>query len=257
MNIETYIPSPVLSPYIRRYRIIESSEERVNRILPDTSFTLALLFRGQVNYIKGGSSVRLPFPVISGLQKTARLINYINHSATVIIQFKETGPAAFFKLPLHELFEQSVSLGHFIPQTKISVIEEQLAEAQNNRQRITLVERFLLSLLAPGPSDAMVEAAVRSIYAAKGFLKVKELASHFCLSQDAFEKRFRKTAGTSPKQFSSIVRMKSVIGSMRQKQPLTDITFDNGFFDQPHFNKEFRLFTGQTPTEFLRSIPLW
>jgi AraC-like DNA-binding protein len=103
----------------------------------------------------------------------------------------------------------------------------------------------------------MVEAAVRNIYAAKGFLKVKELASHFCLSQDAFEKRFRKTAGTSPKQFSSIVRMKSVIGSMRQKQPLTDITFDNGFFDQPHFNKEFRLFTGQTPTEFLRSIPLW
>jgi len=257
MNVETYIPSPILSPYIRRYRIIESSEERVNRILPDTSFTLALLFRGQVNYIKGGPPEQLPFPVISGLQKTARLINYVNHSATVIIQFKETGPAAFFKLPLHELFEQSVSLGHFIPQTKISVIEEQLAEAQNNRQRITLVERFLLSLLAPGPSDAMVEAAVRSIYAAKGFLKVNELASHFCLSQDAFEKRFRKTAGTSPKQFSSIVRMKSVIGSMRQKQPLTDITFDNGFFDQPHFNKEFLLFTGQTPTEFLRSAPLW
>ncbi len=257
MNVETYIPSPVLSPYIRRYRIIESSEERVNRILPDTSFTLALRFRGQVNYIKGGPPVRLPFSVISGLQKTARLINYVNHSATVIIQFKETGPAAFFKLPLHELFEQSVSLGHFFPQTKISVIEEQLAEAQNNRQRITLVERFLISLLSPGPSDAMVEAAVRNIYAAKGFLKVKELASHFCLSQDAFEKRFRKIAGTSPKQFSTIVRMKSVIGSMRQKQPLTDITFDNGFFDQPHFNKEFRLFTGQTPTEFLRSIPLW
>jgi AraC-like DNA-binding protein len=257
MNVETYIPSEILRPYIRKYMVIETADGRINRILPDTSFALAFRLKGQVNYLHGGSPEQLPFSVISGLRKTPRLVNYIENSATVIIHFKETGPAAFFKVPMYELFEQSISLEYFIPQTQISILEEELFEAQNNRQRIAVVERFLLSQFQPPTSDRLIDEALRNIYAAKGSLKIKELVRHLYVGQDAFEKRFRKATGTTPKQFSSIVRMKAVIGSIRQNHALADVTFGNGFFDQPHFNKEFRLFTGQTPTDFIKSAPLW
>ena len=257
MNVETYIPSEILRPYIRKYMVIETADERINRILPDTSFALAFRLKGQVNYLHGGSPDQLPFSVISGLRKTPRMVKYIENSATVIIHFKETGPAAFFKVPLYELFEQSISLEYLIPSTGITNIEEQLSEAQNNRQRIAVIEHFLLSRFQPHVPDRLIGEALRNIYAAKGSLKIKALADHLYISHDAFEKRFRKATGTTPKQFSSIVRMKAVVESVRQNHTLADVTFGNGFFDQPHFNKEFRLFTGQTPTNFIKSAPAW
>ena len=87
---------------------------------------------------------------------------------------------------------------------------------------------------------------------AKGIIKIKDLADTLYISQDAFEKRFRRVVGTSPKQFSSILRMRSITNIRQQKHTLTKIAFDAGYFDQPHFNKDFRLFTGQTPTDFFK-----
>ncbi len=88
-------------------------------------------------------------------------------------------------------------------------------------------------------------------------MNVNQLADELCISQDAFEKRFRKVVGCSPKHFSSIVRLKNLISQPQSKQSFTEIAFDNGYFDQAHFNKNFKLFTGQNPTDFFKSPPLW
>jgi len=257
MKPEAHIPTGLLRPFIRTYLIIESKEELVNRVLPDTSLAIAFKIKGQVNYITSNTSNGLPSSVISGLRKSVRLINYLKDTATIIVLFKETGAAAFFKEPLHELFEESVSLNNFIRQQKILRIEEQLAETQNNHQRIAIIEQFLLSKLYDRKPDRLISAAVHKIYAAKGIIKIKELAGALYISHDAFEKRFRKVVGSSPKQFSSIVRMKSVVNQEQQTGMLTDIALNAGYFDQPHFNKEFKLFTGQTPTDFFKSPSFW
>lgn len=248
MNIDTHTPTELLKPFIKTYLIIESQDELVNRVLPDTSLAIAFRYKGQVNYITDSSRNGLPVSVVSGLRKSVRLINYTKNTGNILVIFKEAGATAFFKEPLHELFEESVPLDNFIPQ--VSIIEEQLAEAQDNNQRITIVEQFLLS-------KKLIAAAIQKIHSAKGIIKIKELADTLYISQDAFEKRFRKIAGTSPKQFSSVVRMKSIINQRPQNQTLTEIAFDAGYFDQAHFNKDFKLFTGQTPTDFFKSPPSW
>lgn len=257
MNIDDHIPTELLRPFVKTYRIIESQDELINRVLPDTSLTLAFRYKGQVNYLADSTIQHLPNTVISGLRTSARLINYLKDTATIIVLFKETGATAFFKEPLYELFTESVSLDNFISRQKISVVEDQLAEASNNSQRIAIIEHFLLSILYNPKQDSLIANAIQKIHATKGIIKMKELAGGFYLSQDAFEKRFRKTIGTSPKQFSSIVRMKSIINQKQSIRSLTDIAFDAGYFDQPHFNKDFKRFTGLTPTDFFNSPSLW
>ena len=77
-----------------------------------------------------------------------KLINYLKDTATFIVLFKvQSWNKAFFKEQMHELFEDTVSLDNFINQEQISFIEEQLAEAENNHQRVAMVDRFLLSNL--------------------------------------------------------------------------------------------------------------
>ena len=257
MSFSTYIPTEILKPFINKYLIIESEDELVNRILPDTSLTVVFRFQGEVKYVNKDEVSKLPGSVISGLRKSVRLINYLKGSAALIIRFKETGARAFFKQPLHELFEQSVSLDNFIQKEKIAGIEGRLAEAKNNDHRIAIIEELLLSIIYDIHDDKLISTAVQKIHNTKGNIKIKELADTLYVSHDAFEKRFRKTVGTTPKQFSSIIRMKAVIQNMQQKQTFTDIAYDAGFFDQPHFNKEFKLFTGQPPADFFKSPSFW
>jgi AraC-like DNA-binding protein len=257
MKIIDFIPTEQLKPFVKTYRIIESEDELTNRVLPSTSLAIAFRCKGEVNYIQENRHDKLPLSTISGIRKSVLLINYAKDTATLVVQFKETGAKAFFKEPLHELFEESVSLDNFIPRQKIAIIEELLAEAKTNNQKIAIIEQFLLSRLHNYKPDDLISAAINIIQSKKGIVKIKELADALFISQDAFEKRFRKTIGSSPKQFCYVVRIKSIIDHKQKNQTLIDLAFDAGYFDQPHFNKDFKLFTGQTPTEFFNFPSFW
>lgn len=257
MIFNEYIPSELLRPFIKAYRIIESKNEITNRVLPNTSLAIAFRYKGQNSYLIDNKRDILPAFTFSGLRKSVRLINYSPNTSTFIVLFKENGASSFFKEPLYELFEESVSLDNFITSSKISILEERLSEAVANSHRIAIVDQFLLSILRYPKSDVLIAAALAKIHSTKGNARIKELANTFFLSQDAFEKRFRKTVGTTPKAFSSIVRMNSIIRNIRNHQPMLNIAFDGGYYDQPHFNNEFKLFTGQTPTDFFKSASFW
>ncbi len=257
--MERHIPAKALSPFIKTYLIIDCPDEQVNRVLPDTSLVMVFRYKGQVMY-RTNDILRndLPVSLVTGLRKSGRLVNYSKDSANILVMFKAAGAAAFFKEPLNELFEDSVSLSNFAGYRQMAAIEEQLAAAANNAQRIALVERFLLSrLYYHYQPDALIAAAMEKIQQAKGVIRIKELAGALYISQDAFEKRFRRVVGASPKQFSYIVRMRSILSSGLKKQTLAGLAFDAGYYDQPHFNKDFKLFTGQTPGDFLNSPLHW
>ena len=255
MNINSYIPTELLRPFILTYIIVESQEELVNKVLPDTSLVLSFRYKGRVSYMTDTMKNDLPSASVSGLRKSLRLFNYSKDTGNFLILFKEGGAAAFFKIPLHRLFDENVSLDNFIGHQNLSIIEEQLAEANNNTQRKDLIEQFLLSELYNTNGDRLILAALQKIHLTKGTIKIKDLANELYISQDALEKRFRRIVGTSPKQFSSIVRMRSMTDHRLQKQTFTGIALDAGYFDQPHFNKDFKLFTGQTPTDFFKGPP--
>jgi AraC-like DNA-binding protein len=139
----------------------------------------------------------------------------------------------------------------------VNAIEEELATAGNDNQRILIVERFLLSELKKTTTDLLVSEAIQKIKLSKGDIKIKDLLTELPVSRDAFEKRFRKITGTSPKHFSVIIRIKNLIGNYSETISLTEAAYSAGYFDQAHFIKDFRSFTGQTPHDFFKTPPLW
>jgi len=253
MRINALIPTELLRPFILTYVIIDSPEEGVNKVLPDTSLVMSFHYKGRVSCVADNADINLPSSSISGLRKSLRSFHYSKDTGNILVLFKEAGAAAFFKNPLHHLFNETLSLDQFISRLDLAIIEEQIAEAKTDAQKIDRIEFFLLAALYDHKPDKLISAALQKIHFAKGVIKIKELADALYISQDAFEKRFRRAVGTSPKQFSSIVLMKSITSRGHLKQRLSDIAFDAGYCDQPHFNKDFRLFTGQTPSDFYKS----
>ena len=254
--MEIFLPSETLSPFVRRYRILETFDGSVNRVFPDTALVMAFRFNGQVRNVTNGVQNLPPF-ILSGLRKSVRLFNYSKNSGNILVEFREGGASAFIKEPLNDLFDTTISLDNFRGYKTLDVIEESLAKAATPVQKINLIEGFLLSKLMNPKPDKVTLLALEKIQLAKGVVQIKKLADSLCTSQDAFEKRFRRNVGISPKQFAYIIRMKSVIKNGLGKQPFTQTALDAGYYDQAHFNKDFKLFTGQCPTEFLKSPRFW
>lgn len=253
MHIKEYKPIASLQPYIRSFMIIESDYAVQNQVLPDTAVVMAFRLRGTV--MDSGHMI-LSATVLSGLRKTSRSLTYSPDTANLLIVFREDGAAAFLKTPLHELFGDAVPLDNFIHRQQLDDIMEQLAAAPGNDARIDIIQRFLLTAVRKEKPDLLVQEAIRHIRTAEGNLRIKELPGDLHISQDAFEKRFRKVTGATPKQFASIVRLRSLIRRADGKT-LTSLAYHAGYFDQAHFIKDFKSFTGKTPGEFYRSAIYW
>ncbi|OQP65680.1 helix-turn-helix transcriptional regulator [Niastella populi] len=256
--MEQFLPSPVLQPYIKCFRFIESEHGMVNRILPDTSIIIAFRLRGNVSYSENGLTREFPQTTISGIRDCSRIVDYEQGASNLLVVFNEGGAAAFFREPMHELGSISISLDHLIARSKVNAIEEELAAAGNNNQRIFIIERFLLSELKRKEPDHLVREAIQQIKLLKGDIKIKELLTSLPISRDPFEKRFRKITGTTPKHFAAIVRLKNMIENYSGAVSLTEAAYSAGYYDQAHFIKDFRSFTGQTPHDFFKTpqIPM-
>ncbi|MFX1704726.1 helix-turn-helix domain-containing protein [Chitinophaga sp. CC14] len=253
MNMESYLPSAILSPYVSAYLIIESKDGMENRVMPDTAVVMSFRFGGKV--MTGDAD--LPVTALAGLRRTSRLLHYAPGTGNVLVKFREGGATAFFKTPLHELFDTHESLDQLVQHHKIREVEERLYEAKNNLQRIAIVEQFLIAALSSRQPDLLIRNAVQQIKTAAGDVKIKSLAADLYISQDAFEKRFRRSVGTTPKQFSAIVRLRHLLDHFPEADSLTEAAYDAGYYDQAHFIKDFRAFTGQTPQAFFQQATWW
>src|SRR5690606_6372835 len=98
--------------------------------------------------------------------------------------------------------------------------------------------------------DDIVENAIRQIQLSKGSVKINKLIEPYPLSRDPFDKRFRRVTGTSPKQFATIVRLRNLVAQYPSTHNLTDLAYTAGYFDQAHFIKDFKTYTGLTPSEY-------
>lgn len=248
-----YVPCDALKPFIKSFAVSENEYEQEYKIIPDTSIVLGFQYKGRLSYINDSKEEVLSSTGISGLSDHYKVFRNTAGIGTVLVFFKEAGAAHFFKQPLHELFRESISLDNFMLRSELLILEEQLCEAQTDVLRIEVVEKFLLSRIERSSPDEMVLTALALIHKSKGTIRITDLMKALNISQSPLEKRFRKAVGTSPKKFASIVRMKHAIHQLAHANSLVELSYELGFYDQAHFIKEFKTFTGQTPENYFSS----
>jgi AraC-like DNA-binding protein len=252
MRFDKYIPTERLTPYIKHFVVSEDVLEHQYKVFPSSGLVIGFQYKGQLSTIKNQAVHRLSTAGITGMSDGYKVFRNSANIGTVLVFFTEIGFTHFTSHPTNDLFNQSISLDHIFNKNDIAQIEERLALAHSDKQRIQAVEKFLLSQLKDIQTDKLIAEAVKLIYHSRGTIRIKELNEKLAISQSPFEKRFRKVVGTTPKKFASIVRFNTVLDNLKGTKSLTEICYENGFFDQAHFTKEFRQFTGESPENFKR-----
>lgn len=258
MILRRYSPTALLQPFIKAYLVLDANANSTNRVIPDTSMTLAFRYKGAVMHAIGQRNDLLPFASISGLRKSFRLITYAPGSGTILVKFKEEGASMFFREPLYEFMNESVALECLSGYADIASIEARLSGLVTEEEKIDLIERYLLSKISHGNRcDVLIHSALQKIHSTNGTISIGELIDFLCISKDPFEKRFRRIVGMPAKQFSSIIKLRGIIDKGLANHTFAQAAWDAGYYDQAHFNKAFSAFTGQTPTEFFSDPAGW
>lgn len=254
MKFDKYFPTERLKPYIKYFVVSENELESEYKVFPSSGLVIGFQYKGKLSSIKDKTEYKLTSAGITGISDGFKVFKASAGIGTILVFFTEIGFTHFASHPANELFNLSLSLDYIFEKNKVREVEEKLAMARTGKQRVNMVEQFLLSLLQDLETDKLIVEAVKLIYQTKGTIRIKELTEKLFISQSPFEKRFRKVVGTTAKKFASIVRFNSVLDDLNKTKTLAEISYENNFFDQAHFIKDFKQFTGDTPENFKRFL---
>jgi AraC-like DNA-binding protein len=196
----------------------------------------------------------------SGLQPRSHLFGqsttYVNlffgTLDLIIIVFQPIGAKAFFRMPMNQLIGQSIAIDE-LSDPHIMELEERLMNINDNEACVHFIEEFLLKRLFKLDEYNYNRLASVVKLVNCGENNVSSLADAACLSQKQFKRIFAEYIGLNPKEFLQISRF-SKAAHLLQIQPLiglNELAYECGFYDRSHLIKDFKTFSGYTPTEFV------
>jgi len=164
------------------------------------------------------------------------------------------GARRFFGMPMGELTSRVVELEDLMGPCAAE-LAERLAGASDWAARLDLFERAIARrVLAAPPVAPELEWAWARLLESDGSLPVGSLAAELGWSRRHLTARVREELGMPPKAIARILRFERAVERLRAGDDLAALALEAGYYDQAHFNRDFRAFTGTTPTAYLPSV---
>lgn len=256
MNYQTFEPNQDLTTLVKCYWTLESPKEETPQkqtIVPDGCMEMIFhygdLYR---QYTENGNSIIQPKCFIIGQLTRPLEIEPTGKTGIFSVRFQPQGFLPFATVPIKEMENTAVSLEKLFGKDG-QEIEQKILTANSTLERIKLIEAFLLNRLTGIETvDRIVKSTVETILTANGQLSVDELSKQTNINRRQLERKFSSTIGLSPKQLSKAIRLQATLKMLLNKKftSLTALAYQGEYYDQAHFIKDFKEFTGLTPKEF-------
>lgn len=257
MNYQEYKPSKSLETYVKCYYTLEYQE---GCVLEDKAFATGCM---EVMFTLHGSRWQ------------TKSNDKVNDTALIglwgqVLQplsFKVTGPSVVFGIRFFP-YSSSFLLKEDIDQFNNGVIDlagvlgnpvtelyTKLQEATGPQQQIEWVESYLIHKLKSHQKAIEKIDLVRQVMSElthKDFFDtIDKVASRYGITARYLQRVFVQYTGLTPKLFTRINRFQNSLVLIGKKDlSLTAVAHECGYFDQSHFIREFKSFTGFSPSEF-------
>ena len=157
------------------------------------------------------------------------------------------GARRLLGMPMGELTRRVVELEDLIG-AGARELAERLAEAPDWSARFALLERAIAERVLEAPPVAPeLEWAWRRLHDS---VSIGGLADELGWSRRRLAATVDRELGMSPKPLARLLRFERAVERLRAGAGLVDVALDSGYYDQAHFNRDFREFAGVTPTRY-------
>lgn len=259
MQYQKFRPNDILSPFVECYFTWESNASLNKELViesPPSGFCSIVINSGSPYFLQNKKYEKLAVPrqFVSGQSIYSYKLFLSGEIKIAGIVFKPAALSTFWALDSFEFTEERVDLFKVLPQDYVREYVEQIGNASAAVDKVKLMEEFLLyhyNLHKPEPD--YIDRAANTIVEECGMLHVKDLLQESCMSRRTFERRFFQKVGLSPKYYARIRRIGYIcslfVGKKKVNWP--QLFYEAEFYDQAHFIKDFKEFTGRTPQQYL------
>ncbi len=256
MEILNLNPHPVLSQLISNYTFIDDNSLLRSITLRGTASGNTQLYffynpveLHMIRIHNGDTYSGIYNSLITGQFTGPTMINANSRVKGFIVDFTPVGIMNLFNISGIELYETFYEVNEVLGRDFI-LLQEQVKEQKiiSNRKKV-LDDFFLAKFIEQGLSYSCtrLNPVVQQIMQNKGCVDLSMLRSMAGISKRYFEKQFRELVGTTPSTLKRIMRVNQAIGLIHQNLNHFDIIAALNYYDQAHFIKEVKWFTGITP----------
>jgi AraC-like DNA-binding protein len=250
-------PAVALRRYVSRYTAWFDCGTRLvrRRHLPSGLIPLIINFDADVRICRGSSAEWTRHRTFTaGLHDVFTTSESAGPNLGVQIDLTALGARLLYGRPLEDFANRIVD-GDDTLGTGCRVLSSKLFDAPTWAARFDLLDLELESRMAAAkPLDARIEWAWDMLTRTSGRARIHNVRRGTGLSERHFAASFRREFGLSPKTFASVLRFGRVaqLLSRGSVASLTEVALACGYFDQPHFNRDFKRFAGVTPAAAVR-----
>lgn len=251
-------PDPRLQPWVLCYFLVEpdpttaleDSDQTEQLLLPDGHAEIVFnLGNGYDRWQMGHSGTR-------DLMRNSYLIGgrsesvFTRNRGPVHLAGVKLDPRLLRRLirnPLSEFSDGILSLRD-LNDTALLGLEDAVACAGSAASVQLLFDDFFLRAIANTPlHDPLIDRLVRDIRTQRGSISIMNWSCDHGIDARRLERCFGDAVGMTPKRYARVIRFKH---SYQQflAQPRASSMYLDGYYDQSHFNKEFKHFLGVAPT---------
>ncbi len=256
MNYNTISPNTDLSAFVKCYWSLDAPKEinpEKQRIVPDGCMEMIFHYGDLYKqYLDDGSYIIQPKSFVFGQITQPLDIEPTGETGIFAIRFHPEGFTPFTNISIAEMENRAVPLQELFSQDGLH-LEKAIFNAFSNEERVKIIESFLLNRLITSETvDNIAKSCVELIVQLNGLLSVDELSEQIKINRRQLERKFSSTIGLSPKQLSKIIRLQTALKMLTNKQfsNLTSVAYESDYYDQAHFIKDFKEFTGMSPKKF-------
>jgi AraC-like DNA-binding protein len=259
-GMATAAPHPALRKHVRRY--IGWWENRTTplyrRELPTAEVPLIISFGAPIRLFdvadRAHSTELGSFA--TGAYDSHVIVEANGSQGGMQIDFTILGMRLFLGRPLADLTNRGVALEDVFG-TEGRRVTMELHDAGTWQARFDLLDREIGRRIAAARMPASeVLCTWKRIVESSGLVTIGALVDETGWSQKHLISQFREHIGLAPKTFARVMRFGRAVARLRRREhtSLTELALDCGYYDQSHFDRDFRTFAGVTPTDLLRTL---
>jgi len=226
---------------------VENSEPIVHEVFPDGCISL-LYYRNKT------ADADMLF--ISGLSLETRKTKIFAGDTYWGMRFSPAACAKILRSNPSEIQSQSLNESKDFSRITDGLLEK-LSVCRNFEEAKKIYEAQINSLqITRRETDEKIAEAVKTIEENLGEMRVSDIAEAVHLSTRQLQRRFKKSAGLSPKQYARARRIRATAISLVEKSEMNwaSRAAEMGFADQAHLTHEFSMLTGRSPNSFAEKV---
>jgi len=137
----------------------------------------------------------------------------------------------------------------------LNTLSERIHAALTDDDRIELIQEEFIKKTRPHLYTP-IDKALEVLFSKQGNASIGSLSEISGVSERQLERLFKKYVGLPPKFYARIIRFSYIFQNTKEKKmSWSELGLETGFYDQSHFIRNFKAFTGEDPSKYFFDQP--